>query len=98
MSCGCMVSVPTMAWYSGLSLPTLICCPCFVVRPAFMMKRFCSILVRHDPAMDVIIMDVHGQAPGTPALRDARAQHNTRDGRDPLRTPCRLADRRGCVG
>ena len=39
MSSGCMVIVLTMAWYSGVSLPTLICWPCLVVRPAFMRKR-----------------------------------------------------------
>ena len=36
MSSGCMITVLTMLWYSGLSLPTLTCCPCLVVRPAFM--------------------------------------------------------------
>src|SRR5436190_9867770 len=38
-----MIKVPTMAWYSGLSLPMLICWPCLVVRPAFMTKRFPAI-------------------------------------------------------
>ena len=43
MSSGCMVRVLTMALYSSLSLPTLICWPCLLVRPAFMMKRIPAI-------------------------------------------------------
>jgi len=42
-----MVNVLTIAWYSGLSLPTLICCPCLVVRPAFMMKRLESMWINY---------------------------------------------------
>jgi hypothetical protein len=38
-----MVTVLTMACYSAESLPMLICWPCFVVRPAFMMKRLVAI-------------------------------------------------------
>ena len=45
MSSGCMVRVLTIAWYSALSLPTLICWPCLVVRPAFMMNRLRGIAV-----------------------------------------------------
>src|SRR5438552_19004670 len=39
ISSGFIVMVLTIAWYSGLSLPTLICWPCLVVRPAFMRNR-----------------------------------------------------------
>src|SRR4051812_42619271 len=38
-SSGFRVRVFTRALYSSLSLPTLICCPCLLVRPTFMMKR-----------------------------------------------------------
>src|ERR1043166_5732468 len=39
ISSGFIVMVLTMASYSGVSLPTLICWPCLVVRPAFMTYR-----------------------------------------------------------
>src|SRR5205823_967935 len=42
-SSGCRVRVVTMALYSSLSLPTLICWPCLLLRPAFMMKRIPAI-------------------------------------------------------
>src|SRR5262252_1705648 len=45
MSSGCIVTVLTVARYSAESLPMLICWPCFVVRPAFMMKRCDSTLL-----------------------------------------------------
>src|SRR5262245_57924472 len=41
-SSGCRVRVLTIFSYSWLSLPTLICCPCLLVRPAFMMKRIAT--------------------------------------------------------
>src|SRR2546426_9257897 len=39
MSSGCITIVVTMASYSASSLPILICRPCRVVRPVFMIKR-----------------------------------------------------------
>src|SRR5947208_5813319 len=52
MSSACMVMVPTMVWYTGLSLPTLICWPCLVVRPTFMMKRLPAIHPPRVPGID----------------------------------------------
>src|SRR5579871_732431 len=43
-SSGWKVMVLTMALYSSWSLPTLICWPCLLVRPAFMTKRIPAIL------------------------------------------------------
>src|SRR5262249_15376570 len=43
-SSGWRVRVFTMALYSSLSLPTLICCPCLLVRPAFMMNRIAAMI------------------------------------------------------
>src|SRR5262245_31514571 len=40
MSSAFIVRVLTSVSYSAWSLPMLICWPCLVVRPAFMMKRF----------------------------------------------------------
>jgi len=40
-----IVTVLTVDWYSAESLPMLICWPCLVVRPAFMMKRCDSTLL-----------------------------------------------------
>src|SRR5207302_2332649 len=42
-SSGCRIRVFTIARYSSSSLPTLICWPCLLVRPAFMMKRLPAI-------------------------------------------------------
>src|SRR5262245_59778729 len=96
MSSGCIVTVLTVAWYSAESLPIMICWPCFVVRPAFMMKRFRSNRIA-SCCRDAAIIAWRSARPRRPR-RGGRAPRDTRRRCGPRRTPCRWVGPLGSHG